>query len=148
MGLLVSLSSEKLQLDCVLQGTQIEASVWRDLADRYYDLLEEGKASVCPHTVPTLLLILTNMHTLGGTFLREAHCPWGLLLILTDMLILVLTLLAGPRSIKKRCMWSTVIRKKEKRMLQVYYVAKGKVKPANKAYSSVRNDYQLHLDSG
>lgn len=32
--------------------------------------------------------------------------------------------------------------------LQVYYVAKGKVKPANKAYSSVRNDYQLHLDSG
>ncbi|KAL3141009.1 hypothetical protein ABBQ32_005523 [Trebouxia sp. C0010 RCD-2024] len=55
------------------QGTQIEASVWRDLADRYYDLLEEGK---------------------------------------------------------------------------VYYVAKGKVKPANKAYSSVRNDYQLHLDSG
>ena len=32
--------------------------------------------------------------------------------------------------------------------LQVYYIAKGKVKPANKAYSSVRNDYQLHLDSG
>ncbi|DBB18305.1 TPA: hypothetical protein ACH3X3_003260 [Trebouxia sp. C0006] len=55
------------------QGTQIEASVWRDLADRYYDLLEESK---------------------------------------------------------------------------VYYVSKGKVKPANKTYSSVRNDYQLHLDSG
>lgn len=34
------------------------------------------------------------------------------------------------------------------KLLQVYYVAKGKVKPANKAYSSVRNDYQLHLDSG
>ena len=32
--------------------------------------------------------------------------------------------------------------------LQVYYVSKGKVKPANKTYSSVRNDYQLHLDSG
>lgn len=34
-----------------LQGTQIEASVWRDLADRYYDLLEEGKASSYPCTV-------------------------------------------------------------------------------------------------
>ena len=32
--------------------------------------------------------------------------------------------------------------------LQVYYISRGKVKPANKAYSSVRNDYQLHLDSG
>ncbi len=32
--------------------------------------------------------------------------------------------------------------------LQVYYVSRGKVKPANKTYSSVRNDYQLHLDSG
>jgi len=29
----------------LLQGTQIEASVWRDLADKYYDLLEESKAS-------------------------------------------------------------------------------------------------------
>jgi len=27
-------------------------------------------------------------------------------------------------------------------------VSRGKVKPANKTYSSVRNDYQLHLDSG
>lgn len=34
-----------------LQGTQIEASVWRDLADRYYDLLEEGKACSCPRFV-------------------------------------------------------------------------------------------------
>ena len=28
-----------------LQGTQIEASVWRELADKYYDLLEEGKVN-------------------------------------------------------------------------------------------------------
>ena len=33
---------------CGVQGTQIEASVWRDLADRYYDLLEESK--VCLRT--------------------------------------------------------------------------------------------------
>ena len=32
--------------------------------------------------------------------------------------------------------------------LQVYYVSKGKVKPANRQYSSVRNNYQIHLDSG
>ena len=32
------------------QGTQIEASVWRDLADKYYDLLEEGKARPCSCT--------------------------------------------------------------------------------------------------
>ncbi|KAK9861072.1 hypothetical protein WJX84_010968 [Apatococcus fuscideae] len=31
---------------------------------------------------------------------------------------------------------------------KVYYVSKGKVKPANRQYSSVRNDYQIHLDAG
>lgn len=51
----------------LLQGTQIEASVWRDLADKYYDLLEEGKASYCPCTVTALLLLLTDMHTLANT---------------------------------------------------------------------------------
>ena len=32
--------------------------------------------------------------------------------------------------------------------LQVYYFSKGKVKPANRAYASVRNDYTINLDSG
>lgn len=30
----------------------------------------------------------------------------------------------------------------------MYYFSKGKVKPANRAYASVRNDYTINLDSG
>lgn len=28
---------------CVLQGTQIEGSFWRESADKFYDSMEEGK---------------------------------------------------------------------------------------------------------
>lgn len=50
---------------CLSQGTQIEASVWRDLADRCYDVLEEGKASdyLCP-ALPFILLLLPLRLTL------------------------------------------------------------------------------------
>ena len=30
----------------------------------------------------------------------------------------------------------------------MYYFSKGKVKPANRAYASVRNDYTINLDNG
>ena len=55
-----------------VQGTAIEATMWRELADKYHPLLEEGK---------------------------------------------------------------------------VYLFSKGKVKPANKNYSAVRNDYTISFDS-
>ncbi|KAK9812826.1 hypothetical protein WJX72_004357 [[Myrmecia] bisecta] len=55
------------------QGTQIEASLWQELADKYYDTLQEGK---------------------------------------------------------------------------VYYFSKGKVKPADKRYSNVRNEYMINFDAG
>lgn len=55
------------------QGTQIEATLWDEVADKYYPELEEGK---------------------------------------------------------------------------VYYFSKGKVKPANRAYAAVRNDYTINLDAG
>lgn len=29
----------------MLQGTQIEATLWREAAERFYDVLQEGKAS-------------------------------------------------------------------------------------------------------
>lgn len=28
---------------CLVQGTAIEATLWRELAERYFDTLEEGK---------------------------------------------------------------------------------------------------------
>ena len=31
---------------------------------------------------------------------------------------------------------------------KVYYFSKGKVKPANRAYAAVRNDYTISLDAG
>lgn len=55
------------------RGTSIEATFWREAADRCYDALEEGR---------------------------------------------------------------------------VYTLARGAVKPANKKFSSVRNDYTLHFDAG
>ena len=33
-------------------------------------------------------------------------------------------------------------------MLQVYYFSRGKVKPANRNFSTVRNDYTINLDNG
>jgi hypothetical protein len=30
----------------------------------------------------------------------------------------------------------------------VYYISRGKVKPANKAFAAVRNDYIINLDNG
>lgn len=30
--------------------------------------------------------------------------------------------------------------------LQVYYLSRGKVKPANRAYAGVRNDYTINFD--
>jgi hypothetical protein len=30
----------------------------------------------------------------------------------------------------------------------VYYISRGKVKPANKAFAAVRNDYTINLDNG
>ena len=56
----------------MLQGTAIEATMWREVADKYHPLLEEGK---------------------------------------------------------------------------VYFFSRGKVKPANKNYSAVRNDYTISFDS-
>ena len=56
-----------------MQGTQIEATLWRELADQHYDSLAEGK---------------------------------------------------------------------------VYLFSRGKVKPADKRYSAVRNEYQINLDAG
>ena len=32
--------------------------------------------------------------------------------------------------------------------LQVYYFSRGKVKPANRNFSTVRNDYTINLDNG
>jgi len=77
-----------------VQGTQIEASVWRDLADRYYDLLEESK--VCLHDLLGNLHIyftcsvsfckrldnhiLTHTHLDGPAQL--ATCTYALLLVL------------------------------------------------------------------
>lgn len=55
------------------QGTSIEATLWGDFADKYYDMLQEGK---------------------------------------------------------------------------VYYISRGKVRPANKNFATVRNDYTINLDSG
>ena len=55
-----------------VQGTAIEATMWREIADKYHPMLEEGK---------------------------------------------------------------------------VYLFSKGKVKPANKNYSAVRNDYTISFDS-
>ena len=34
------------------------------------------------------------------------------------------------------------------RHFQVYYISRGKVKPANKAFAAVRNDYTINLDNG
>jgi len=31
---------------------------------------------------------------------------------------------------------------------QVFWVSRGKVKPANRQYSAVRNDYTINLDNG
>ena len=31
---------------------------------------------------------------------------------------------------------------------QVYYFSRGKVKPANRNFSTVRNDYTINLDNG
>ena len=45
---LSALCSRQVNLSCPLQGTQIEGSVWRDLADKYHDLLEESKVSHHP----------------------------------------------------------------------------------------------------
>ena len=56
-----------------VQGTQIEATLWNEVADEYYSKLEEGK---------------------------------------------------------------------------VYYFSKGKVKPANRAYAAVRNDYTISMETG
>lgn len=33
-------------------------------------------------------------------------------------------------------------------VLQVYYFSRGKVKPANRNFSTVRNDYTINLDNG
>ncbi|KAK9828112.1 hypothetical protein WJX81_005736 [Elliptochloris bilobata] len=55
------------------QGTAIEATLWRELAERYFDVLEEGK---------------------------------------------------------------------------VYWISRGKVKPANRNFTTVRNDYTINLDNG
>lgn len=30
----------------------------------------------------------------------------------------------------------------------MYFISRGKVKPANKAFAAVRNDYTIHLDNG
>ncbi len=34
------------------------------------------------------------------------------------------------------------------RRAQVYWISRGKVKPANRTYSTVRNDYTISLDNG
>ena len=113
--------------------------MWRDLADRYYDLLEEGKVILYPknsflqckfHASRLLTDLSTPSHLTVQTLVPEAkEC---------SKIVLCQTL---------RCLKADIAYP-DRAALQVYYLSKGKVKPANKAYSSVRNDYQLHLDTG
>ena len=46
--------------------------------------------------------------------------------------------LSSPPSVPPRCAAA----------LQVYVLSRGAVKPANKRYATVRNDYTLHFDNG
>ncbi len=32
--------------------------------------------------------------------------------------------------------------------MQVYFISRGRVKPANKNFAAVRNDYTINLDNG
>ena len=77
-------------------GTRIEATLWREVAQKYFEVLEEGKVSA----------IKKGAEAMHGS--RRLFC------FLNDNF-----------------------------GLQVYYISKAGLKPTNKTYSSIPNDYQL-----
>ena len=116
-----------------MQGTAIEAMLWGDFADKHHDTLEEGKVRR-----PKLF----------------DRCQY------TDLLGLICGInvtLADTRndSLVERCVHSSHSATPQQLKLalspldcQVYYISRGKVKPANKAFAAVRNDYTINLDNG
>lgn len=105
----------------VLQGTEIEATLWRDVADQWYEAIGEGKVTsqrhAAVHPPISARWILCQVLRTGHSLLNAFKMP---------------QILCGQDQYKVL-------------LPQVYLISKGKVKPANKAYTSSRNDYAIDL---
>jgi hypothetical protein len=107
------------------QGTSIEATFWREAADRADELLQEGKVGGWPSSRSTYWqagsLLVAGASGCRTSPLLPAGAPACLL---------------NPPACPPF----------PAPHLQVYVLGRGNVKPADKRYSRVRNDYALHFD--
>lgn len=139
-----------------LQGTQIQGSFWREAADKYFDSLQEGK--VCQGGVTgtsaaqwATVQYRASMLAAGCITLISHGYAHGTAIAVTDKDPCA-KVLSGKQDmfVIDECMpWSQqeVLNAAVARIAQVYYFTNFSVKPANKQYATVRNDYQLNFDS-
>ena len=115
----------------MLQGTAIEATMWREVADKCHPLLEEGNSYSPP---------MIQQDAQHRTMRSEPDVRTVRLLSMTRPL---------QGTAIEATMWREVADKYHPLLEEgkVYFFSRGKVKPANKNFSAVRNDYTISFDN-
>lgn len=104
-----------------MQGTTIEITLWRGVADKFYDHIEEGQVRKDPYHLP---------HFAHGRWPENYHpsTEWC-----QPLLPKVLLRSSAPDALLP---------------MQVYYFRRGTVKLSQGKFKSARNDYIISMDTG